>query len=69
MLDPNDPETVYVSGGGVSKSTDGGRTWQPAGLQGTGVYELAVDPEHAGILYAGTAEAHAATSSAALTAS
>jgi photosystem II stability/assembly factor-like uncharacterized protein len=62
-LDPNDPETIYVGAvgsytataeSGVSKSTDGGRTWQPAGLQGTNVEALAVDPEHAEILYAST---------------
>jgi photosystem II stability/assembly factor-like uncharacterized protein len=67
VLDPNDPETIYVGsvgaavGGGraesgVSMSTDGGRTWQPAGLSGTNVDALAVDPTHAEILYAGTAE-------------
>jgi photosystem II stability/assembly factor-like uncharacterized protein len=58
VLDPNDPETVYMDvGRGVSKSTDGGRTWQPAGLpQGTGVGELAFDPVHAEILYATTAK-------------
>lgn len=67
VLDPNDPETIYVglvgafvgrgrAESGVSKSTDGGRTWQPAGLSGTNVDALAVDPKHADILYAGTAE-------------
>jgi photosystem II stability/assembly factor-like uncharacterized protein len=65
VLDPNDPETIYVGSvgafaagaeSGVSKSTDGGRTWQPAGLSGTNVVALAVDPEHPEILYAGTAK-------------
>jgi photosystem II stability/assembly factor-like uncharacterized protein len=67
VLDPNDPETIYVGsvgaavGGGraesgISMSTDGGRTWQPAGLSGTNVDALAVDPEHPEILYAGTAK-------------
>jgi photosystem II stability/assembly factor-like uncharacterized protein len=67
VLDPNDPETIYVGsvgaavGGGraesgISMSTDGGRTWQPAGLSGANVDALAVDPEHPEILYAGTAE-------------
>jgi photosystem II stability/assembly factor-like uncharacterized protein len=67
MLDPNDPETIYVGlvgaftrGGqaesGVSRSTDGGTTWQPVGLSGTNVDALAVDPTDAKMLYAGTAE-------------
>jgi photosystem II stability/assembly factor-like uncharacterized protein len=63
VLDPNDPETIYVGAiatatrtdeGGVSKSTDGGRTWQPAGLQGKGVGALAIDQQHPETLYAGT---------------
>lgn len=59
-LDPSDPETIYVGsvgagrGSGISMSTDRGRTWHPVGLRGTNVFALAVDPQHAGILYAGT---------------
>ena len=65
VLDPNDPDTIYVGAvgsatataeSGVSKSTDGGRTWQPAGLQGTNVNTLAIDPRASEILYAGTAK-------------
>jgi photosystem II stability/assembly factor-like uncharacterized protein len=59
-LDPSDPETIYVGlvgggrGSGISMSTDGGRTWHPAGPRGTNVSALAVDPKHARIFYAGT---------------
>jgi photosystem II stability/assembly factor-like uncharacterized protein len=65
VLDPNDPETIYVGsvgaavGGGravsgVSRSTDGGSTWQPVGLVGTNVGSLAIDPKTPEILYAST---------------
>jgi photosystem II stability/assembly factor-like uncharacterized protein len=58
VLDPSDPDTIYASSvaraGGISVSTNGGRTWHKAGLSGYAVSALAVDPGHAQILYAGT---------------
>jgi photosystem II stability/assembly factor-like uncharacterized protein len=60
VLDPSAPDTMYVglaggrAGSGIFTSSDAGRTWRTAGLSGTDVYALAVDPEHAEILYAGT---------------
>jgi photosystem II stability/assembly factor-like uncharacterized protein len=66
VLDPNDPEIIYVgqvyafaSGdlakSGVVKSTDGGNTWSVAGLAGRNVDALAIDPQHSETVYAGTA--------------
>jgi photosystem II stability/assembly factor-like uncharacterized protein len=60
VLDPSAPDTIYVglagrrAGSGIFMSSDAGRTWRAAGLGGTDVDALAVDPEHAEILYAGT---------------
>ena len=63
---PSKPTTVYAgvtsnSGGfggtsttGVYKTTDGGLTWSPAGLNGKNVYCLAVDPGNFNRVYAGT---------------
>jgi photosystem II stability/assembly factor-like uncharacterized protein len=45
-VDPNSPETVYIMGLGLSKSTDGGKTWQNiyyAGLHGDH-HGLWIDP-------------------------
>jgi photosystem II stability/assembly factor-like uncharacterized protein len=54
-LDPADPETVYVGlrGGGVRRTTDGGRTWVDCGLPEPGVFSLAVSGAD-GAVYAGT---------------
>jgi photosystem II stability/assembly factor-like uncharacterized protein len=54
-LDPADPETVYagLNGGGVRKTTDGGRTWDEAGLEGAQVFSVAVSAAD-GAVYAGT---------------
>jgi photosystem II stability/assembly factor-like uncharacterized protein len=54
-LDPADPETVYVglNGGGVRKTTDGGRTWEESGLEGEQVFSVAVSAAD-GAVYAGT---------------
>jgi photosystem II stability/assembly factor-like uncharacterized protein len=45
-VDPNSPETTYIMGLGLSKSTDGGKTWQnlySAGLHGDH-HGLWIDP-------------------------
>ncbi len=56
VLDPRDPETLYVAafGSGIYKSVDGGRTWRWAssGLDDPTV--LALTPAASGVLYAGT---------------
>jgi photosystem II stability/assembly factor-like uncharacterized protein len=57
VVAPTTPTTVWVAGlYGVQRSTDGGQTWTlvGSGLEGTLVYELAVDPQDPGLLYAGT---------------
>ena len=54
-VDPADPETVYAGlrGGGVRRTTDGGRTWADCGLPAPDVFSLAVSPAD-GAVYAGT---------------
>lgn len=51
--DPRDPRTLYVGmdegAEGVWKSTDGGSSWQPAGLGGASVIALAVSPVSGGL--------------------
>jgi photosystem II stability/assembly factor-like uncharacterized protein len=51
--DPKDPHTLYVGMGegaeGVWKSTDGGSSWQPAGLGGASITALAVSPVSGGL--------------------
>jgi photosystem II stability/assembly factor-like uncharacterized protein len=55
---PSDPQVVYAGtqGGGVYRSTDGGRSWSLAsgGLGSFAVRSLAVDPRDPGVVYAGT---------------
>jgi photosystem II stability/assembly factor-like uncharacterized protein len=62
-VDSQNPGTVYAgtSGGGVFKSTDGGRNWTAAnsGLTELDVRILAIDPQDTTTLYAGT---HSSTS-------
>ena len=57
-VDSQNPGTVYAgtSGGGVFKSTDGGRNWTAAnsGLTALDVRILAIDPQDTTTLYAGT---------------
>jgi photosystem II stability/assembly factor-like uncharacterized protein len=54
-VDPDDPDTVYVGLGddGIRKSTDGGGTWAPSGLDGEQVFSIAVSVAD-GAVYAGT---------------
>jgi photosystem II stability/assembly factor-like uncharacterized protein len=67
VLDPRDPETIYAGAvgaaagpgsiydwSGVFKSSDGGASWQPVGLQGTNVAALALDLQDPETVYAGT---------------
>src|SRR5262249_10805867 len=53
VLDPSDPQTIYAGAtGGLSKSTDGGATWQRLGNGIVGqVGSIAVDSLHPGTLY------------------
>ena len=57
-VDPRRFSTLYVGtmGGGVFKSTDGGKTWHGLneGLGDLDVFSLAVDPHDSSVLYAGT---------------
>lgn len=54
--DPLHRQVVYAGtqGQGVLRSSDGGKTWLPAGLAGQIVKALAVSPTQPGMVYAGT---------------
>jgi photosystem II stability/assembly factor-like uncharacterized protein len=64
IVDPSNPETVYVAAlgrlwgphkeRGVFKTTDGGRTWTNALFidEDTGVVDIVMDPQHSNVLYA-----------------
>jgi photosystem II stability/assembly factor-like uncharacterized protein len=57
IVDPRDPNTVYAATfkGGVFKSIDGGKSWQPIsqGLRILDVRALVIDPQNPEVLYAG----------------
>lgn len=59
-IDSSQPETLYLGafGGGVFKSTDGGKLWIGAnkGLKNLEVRTVVIDPANQSILYAGTDE-------------
>jgi photosystem II stability/assembly factor-like uncharacterized protein len=54
-MDPTNPATVYAGafGSGVFKSTNSGASWGPAGMAGSNVFALAMDPTNLNIIYAG----------------
>ncbi|NPV69203.1 MAG: hypothetical protein HPY55_00975 [Firmicutes bacterium] len=60
VFDPHRPGTLWVAlagpstAGGVHVSRDGGKTFTPAGLLGTGVTDVAIGPS--GSVWAGTAD-------------
>jgi tetratricopeptide (TPR) repeat protein/photosystem II stability/assembly factor-like uncharacterized protein len=58
VIDPQDNKKLAVAlrGGGVLKSADGCRTWRlsNAGMGSLFVNSVAMDPNHAGTMYAGT---------------
>jgi photosystem II stability/assembly factor-like uncharacterized protein len=62
VVDPRDGNVLFASswtrnaaaGGGVFRSTDGGRTWSAAGLAGQAVRALALAPSDPDVLVAGT---------------
>jgi photosystem II stability/assembly factor-like uncharacterized protein len=56
VSDPLHPAVAYVGtqGDGVLRSSDGGKTWLPAGLAGRIVKSLAVSRIEPGLVYAGT---------------
>ena len=60
--DQQNPDTFYAAGGGVFKSTNGGKSWRPAGegLPG-GVSVVAVAPSNPRIVYAGVIEGDTAS--------
>lgn len=63
IVDPSDPDTIYVGteGNGVWRSVDGGVYWDEAGLEGAIVYSLeAVFEERGGLVLAVAATNHGA---------
>lgn len=56
VADPHNRNVIYAGtqGDGVLRSSDGGRTWQPAGLSGQVIKSIAVSPCEPGTVYAGT---------------
>jgi photosystem II stability/assembly factor-like uncharacterized protein len=62
VVDPRDGNVLFASswnrdsaaGGGVFRSSDGGRTWSAAGLDGRAVRALALAPSNPNVLVAGT---------------
>jgi photosystem II stability/assembly factor-like uncharacterized protein len=54
-VDPRDPDVIYVGcrGGGLMRSTDGGRSWQQPDLPEADVFSVAVSAAD-GAVYAGT---------------
>jgi hypothetical protein len=65
LVDPHDPNVLWAAGSTafrglplirLSRSADGGQTWQPRepGLDGTQVLALAIDPASSNLLLAGT---------------
>lgn len=59
-VDPTNPEIAYLgtAGGGVWKTTDGGKNWNPVSDQevSLAIGSLAIDPSNPLIIYAGTGE-------------
>lgn len=59
LIDPSNHNIMYASPGGIIKSEDGGKTWQPI-MDGiyldaeTRVQSLAMNPKNPNVLYAGT---------------
>lgn len=57
VVDPRNPQTMYLAGATLSKSLDAGATWAPTGLSppGTPGY-LAIDPQDPNVVYVVTYE-------------
>lgn len=62
LVNPRNPEIMYAAGvaGGVWKTTDGGKLWQPLTdfLPTLAVCALAFDPTNPDVIYAGTGEGY-----------
>lgn len=62
LINPRNPEIMYAAGvaGGVWKTTDGGKLWQPLTdlLPTLAVCALAFDPTNPDVIYAGTGEGY-----------
>jgi photosystem II stability/assembly factor-like uncharacterized protein len=56
-LDPNQPNTVYLStqsNQGIMKTIDGGITWNPSGLPTQNIWDVVVNPQNSQFLYTAT---------------
>ena len=62
VIDPTHTGTMYAAGitGGVWKTADGGRSWNPLtdSLSNVAVGALALDPSNPAVIYAGTGEGY-----------
>jgi uncharacterized protein (TIGR03437 family) len=57
-LDPSNPSTIYsLTGFGLEKSTDGGKTFVKTGFNPTGLSAFAIDPANPSRLYAASSQA------------
>lgn len=58
MMDPNDPQVLYIGGrySGLYKGENGGLAWRPInqGLTTFSILSLAADPQRSNIVYPGT---------------
>ena len=52
VVDPRDPQTIYVGAAGVYKSMDGGATWRRTGRRDVPTLALVFDPRDPKVLYA-----------------
>lgn len=53
FVDPNDPEVVYVAGGGFFKSTDGAESFRPIAMPHSDHHDLWISPDDSRVMVQG----------------